>query len=70
MTNAEKFNLKKSYNPDLTIIQEIKNVKDGITQHFQYYQANSCKMSKVEVDRWYDAMVQMRSYLDYLKSKV
>jgi hypothetical protein len=70
MTHAEKFKLKKSYNPDLTVIQEIVNVKNAITKNFDFYQENSHQMSKVEVDRWYEGLKELRSYLEFLKSKV
>ena len=66
MTHMELFNLRKSYNPDLTIGQEIERTKNEIDFGLSDFNQNSDNWDSVKVAEWMDIMTKKKEYRKFL----
>jgi hypothetical protein len=67
MTHAELFQLRKSYDPDMTVYSEMAKVKKEINALYERFQRLSADWSFRHVEEWTLAMRQKREYLSYLE---
>jgi hypothetical protein len=68
MTHFERFQLRKSYNPDLTEISEIDRTNKEIQFAMKDFNENSNDWSSTKVQSWCDILRDKKEYIRYLKS--
>ena len=67
MTHFERFNLRKSYTPDLSIGQELDRTQKEIDFGLKDWRDNSGDWDSVKVAEWISIMKEKKEYLQFLK---
>ena len=68
MTHFERFQLRKSYNPDLTIGKEIERTQNEIQFAFKDWNENSDTWGAIKVDEWCRILKDKKDYIKFLKN--
>ena len=66
MTANEKWDLRKMYNPDLTVLQEIENTQEKIAKGWNEFLKNQASWTYGQIVSWQEQRKDLLAYLAYL----